>query len=140
MDIKEVVTCLHQLDTFNIINYIPQKDSPQLYFIQNRVRADELVVDMQQYNERKKHYRARVESFIRFIRSKLCRSQSTGNYFGDENMKTCGICDNCLLQKKLAINGEEFSTIQQRIMSALYEPVHSRDLMQLLHGIKKKRP
>lgn len=139
MEVKEVTACLQQLDTFNIINYTPQKDDPQLYFIENRVRADDLVIDMVKYNERKKHYRIRVEAFIDYIQSKLCRSQLTGKYFGDDNMRPCGICDNCLLNQKFEISSAEFSAIQHRIISALNTPVYSKDLMQLLQGIKKEK-
>ena len=138
-EVNEVISYLHQLNMFDIIRYIPQKDSPQIYFIQNRVKADDLVIDMVQYNERKKHYRIRVESFIDYIHSSFCRSQLTGKYFGDDNMKPCGICDNCLLQQRSEISSVEFSAIQQRIISALNTPVHSNELMHLLQGIKKEK-
>ncbi|MEJ7769607.1 MAG: ATP-dependent DNA helicase RecQ [Chitinophagaceae bacterium] len=139
MEVEEVIPCLQQLNTFNIIHYVPQKMCPQLYFIQNRVKADEMVIDWPQYIKRKKHYQARVDSFIEYIECQQCRSQFTGNYFGDNNMKTCGICDNCRLQQKVVINSTEFSSIQHMIMSALHQPVHSKNLMHFLQGIKKEK-
>src|SRR6188508_1048957 len=79
IDAEKVVSSLQELDAFHIVSYQQQKDTPQLFFIQNRVRADELVINMLQYNERKNLYRARIEALIRYINSTSCRSQFTGN-------------------------------------------------------------
>jgi ATP-dependent DNA helicase RecQ len=139
MEPAEVISCLKQLDAFHIIKYIPQKDSPQLYFIQNRVKAEDLLIDITGYNKRKQRYKARMEAFTGYIKSNSCRSQLTGKYFGDAEIKPCGICDNCLHQKRIGIGTQEFSTIQNRIMSVLDKPVHSKDMMLQLTGIKKEQ-
>lgn len=136
----EIVAWLQQLQAFGIIRYQPQKDTPQLFFIQNRVKAEELTIDTRNYNERKKLYRGRIESFIGFINSEPCRSQQIGQYFGDEAMKPCGVCDNCLRQKKNTISSEDFYRIEQRILTALlHQPLPSKDLLQVLQGINKEK-
>lgn len=137
MEVKEVINCLQQLHLYGVICYVPQKDTPQLFFIQNRVKAEHLIINIHHYNERKLHYKNRVDSFIRYIKSPLCRSRLTGNYFGDEDIKLCGICDNCLHQKRSYITSPEFLMIEERILAALHQPVHSKDLMKYLIGIKK---
>ncbi|HEY9364720.1 MAG TPA: RecQ family zinc-binding domain-containing protein, partial [Chitinophagaceae bacterium] len=69
-----------------------------------------------------------------------CRSQVIGNYFGDEKMKPCGICDNCLSKKATIVSKEEFEQIHQRIVDCLLKgTVHSKDLMMHLNGIKKEK-
>jgi len=139
MDVKEVIQYLQQLHSFSILSYTLQKDTPQLFFIQNRVKAEDLHINMRQYNERRQHYKKRVESMIDYTHSLVCRSQLTGNYFGDDDMKACGICDNCLKKQKLVISADEFCIIEMRILSSIDQPVHARDLIQNLNSIKKEK-
>jgi len=54
-------------------------------------------------------------------------------------MKSCGICDNCLSKKKVVISDDEFLHIEGRILSSTNVPVHSHDLVQHLHSIKKEK-
>ena len=42
-DVEEIKTDLHHLHKFGIIQYEPQKDTPQLYFPRNRVKAEDLI-------------------------------------------------------------------------------------------------
>ena len=69
-----------------------------------------------------------------------CRSRIIGNYFGDRELKSCGICDNCLKQKTTKLTKEEFENLHHRIISIVkYEPLHTRDLLLKLTGIKKEK-
>ncbi|MEJ7737635.1 MAG: ATP-dependent DNA helicase RecQ [Chitinophagaceae bacterium] len=140
MDLNELTAGLHQLHRFGIISYSPKKDEPQLFFIQNRLRVEELTIDMEKYLKRKHHYKMRIENFISYIKIKTCRSVFTGRYFGDATMKACGICDNCIRQKRSPVTAAEFSTIEERIMSALdLQAVNVKNLMQHLHGIRQEK-
>ena len=136
----EVTAKLQQLQAFGIVHYQPQKDMPQLFFFQNRVKADDLRIDMQAYNRRKQLYTDRIEAFVRFIHSAACRSQAIGHYFGDEAIGQCGVCDNCLRQKKNGLSKEDFYLIEQRILTALHgQPLPSNDLLLHLQGINKEK-
>ncbi len=139
MDITKVTQYLQQLHTFGIIVYTQQKNTPQLYFIQSRVKAEDLRIDMVHFNKRKQHYKQRVEALITYIKSPVCRSQQTGNYFGDDDMKACGICDNCLKKQSVVITADEFSTIENGILLAVTEPVHSQALLNTLPGVTKAK-
>jgi ATP-dependent DNA helicase RecQ len=138
-DVKEITRHLQQLHSFGILSYTPQKDTPQLYFIQNRVKAEDLLINMRLYNARKQHYKERVESMISYTKSSGCRSQLTGNYFGDDDMKPCGICDNCLKKQRSIISAEEFVLIETRILSFITEPIQARELISSLKGIHKEK-
>ena len=95
---------------------------------------------MRNYNERKKLYKSRIESFIRFVKSDTCRSKQIGQYFGDEAIQDCGVCDNCLRQKKNNITKEDFYLIEQRIMTAVHQqPLPSKELLEVLQGINKEK-
>ncbi len=136
----EVTGWLQQLHSFGVVRFVPQKDTPQLYFFRNRVKADELRIDMRSYLERKELYRERIRSFIDFIGSDRCRSQLVGRYFGDEKIIPCGVCDNCLAQKKQSLSKEDFTHIESRIMTALQlRSLPSHALLQALEGIHKEK-
>jgi ATP-dependent DNA helicase RecQ len=69
-----------------------------------------------------------------------CRSVFIGKYFGDDKMKKCGSCDNCLQQKNATLNDEEFFKIKDAICSHLNNGgVQIKQLLQQLPGIKKEK-
>jgi len=140
-DVEAIKKDLQQLHQYSIIEYNPQKDTPQLLLLRNRVKAEDLSVNMELYHQRKEKFISRVKNMIRYtVENFECRSKMIGRYFGDVKMKNCGICDNCLRQKKLEINHEEFDKITRRIQSALQpQPLPSKELLQRLSGIKKEK-
>ena len=87
---------LAQLQAYHIIEYIPQKDSPQLYLSRGRPAAEELYIDPVGHRLRKEQYMARIQSVVRYMElSTECRSRNLAHYFGDKAARDCGICDNC---------------------------------------------
>jgi ATP-dependent DNA helicase RecQ len=111
-DLNDVINELKQLHAAGIIQYIPQKDSPQLYFLQNRIKAEDLQINQANYQKRKKQYERRIASLLEYVKkNSQCRSVFIANYFGDENAKRCGVCDNCLRQKNNNIPQQEFENI-----------------------------
>jgi ATP-dependent DNA helicase RecQ len=108
---------LQKLDAAGIIDYSPQKDNPQLYFFRARIQASDLKIDMVSYLKRKEEYKKRIRDMIRFIRlHRECRAKYIAQYFGDEEAKDCGTCDNCLKRKKKAIQQKEFDEIHTLIL------------------------
>ena len=101
-DLEQVIGELHQLHEHRIIRYAPQKDNPQLYFIQNHIAANNLPFDLRNYANRKKRYGERIGVLIEYaLQKESCRSRIIAQYFGDEQSKPCGICDNCLKKRRL---------------------------------------
>lgn len=138
--VPDIIAQLQQLQSFGIIRYQPQKDTPQLFLFQNRVKAEDLHIDLRAYNERKRLYIERIKAFIQYIHGTDCRSQAIGRYFGDQAIPACVVCDNCLQQKKKPLSKEDFYLIEQRILTALHnQSLTSTDLLQALHGIHKEK-
>jgi ATP-dependent DNA helicase RecQ len=89
-----------------IIIYLPKNDQPQIGYLQERVRTDELNINHEHYLRRKKEYASRISNMIEYIHTDNCRSVLIGQYFGDSAIIDCGICDNCAeknLEKKRAV-------------------------------------
>lgn len=116
LSIEEIQKQLLLLQSFGIIEYLPQKDTPQIHFLLNRAPAQYLQINQDRYLERKQQFIERVENMIRYILlPEQCRSRYISTYFGDTKSKDCGNCDNCLTRKRKAISPEEFLQIEQGI-------------------------
>jgi ATP-dependent DNA helicase RecQ len=140
-DVEEIKKDLLQLDRYGIIHYEPQKDSPQIYFPRNRVKTEDLSVNMELYHKRKERFVARVKNIIQYVQELVaCRSKMIGTYFGDNKLRDCKVCDNCLRQKKIHIDQKEFDNISDRIKTVLApQPLPSKELLDQLGAIKKEK-
>jgi ATP-dependent DNA helicase RecQ len=140
-DVEAIKKDLIELHKHGVINYIPQKDKPQLYFLTNRIKTEELTIDMTAYAKRKEKFQQRAATMIYFTKESIaCRSQLIGLYFGDAEIKKCGVCDNCLRIKKLHITKDEFEKIAGAVETILQQqPLPAKELMLHLQGIKKEK-
>ncbi|HEX6847562.1 MAG TPA: DUF559 domain-containing protein, partial [Chitinophagaceae bacterium] len=130
-DVEEIKKDLFQLHLYGIIHYEPQKDSPQIYFPRNRVRVEDLSINMELYHKRKEKFVARVKNIVQYVQEPVtCRSKMIGTYFGDNKLRDCKVCDNCLRQKKVHIDQKEFEKISDRIQTVLApQPLPSKELL-----------
>ena len=137
-EIKKQLAGLHQA---GIIAYTPQKDTPQLLLLRSRARAADITIDTAAYQQRKERLRQRIGEMIRYTNeSAQCRSQLIGAYFGDQALKPCGVCDNCLRQKSTILGKEELEAIYHRILNIVkYEALPVKELLLRLSGIHKDK-
>ena len=140
-DINEIKKQLEQLQGAGIIEYRPQKDSPQLYYLRNRIPVGDLSINMVQYNLRKKQFEKRVKIMQQFVKDRsTCRSIIIGHYFGDEKIGACGICDTCLNKKNSELDKEEFERLRGQVVMHLEEkPLSIKELSQKMTGVKKEK-
>jgi ATP-dependent DNA helicase RecQ len=138
---ERLLQLLHQLKTYNIIDYTPQKEKPQIYFLQNRVRAEDLFINEKNILKRKEAYQKRLNSMIGFCTNKiLCRSQAIGIYFNDPHLEACGVCDNCLENKNISLSNEEFNAISAQIKKLTDETfISSSQLFAKLTAFKENK-
>ncbi|MGQ0740316.1 MAG: RecQ family ATP-dependent DNA helicase [Bacteroidota bacterium] len=137
-EVKWQLLLLHQ---HHIIEYQPQKDTPQLLMLRHRIKAEDITVNMVAYNRRKEQFQKRMKQMTSYVKEDTqCRSRITGSYFGDSAIKGCGICDNCLKQKAVSLSKEEFEILHHRIINMVkYEPLHTKDLLLKLNSVKKEK-
>lgn len=114
-DIQSILIRLHQA---GIVSYFPKKDKPQVRYLQNRIKTDDLYINHEQYLKRKKSYSKRIAAMISFIENdRICRNVQICEYFGDQKASACGICDICIRQKKK----NNASKIDQKLFDAIKE-------------------
>ena len=116
----EVKEKLLQLQSFRILRYQPQKETPQIHFILDRAPAKYININHPDYSRRKLAFKERVNDMKWFaLIGEQCRSKYIALYFGDNEAGCCGVCDNCLKKKKKPDNTAELAAIQKHVLSYL---------------------
>ena len=131
---------LLQLNTLGIIEYLPQKETPQIYFVLNRAPAQFLYINHENYLHRKQQFELRTAAMLRYLGLKtMCRSKHISAYFGDNNVEECGICDVCLQKKRSVLSAEEFKKIEAQILDNIHgRQTEVKTLLGLIKGVKKE--
>lgn len=133
---EKVYADLKELQAFRIIEYLPQKETPQIFFQLNRAPASSLHINHDAYLERKRQYQSRIDTMLAYLHLQDdCRNKFISSYFGDEAVQDCSICDNCLQQKNGEPAEKEFEKITQRIYHLI--PEQGITITQLLFHLKE---
>ena len=124
---EQLVKTLKTLEHAKILNYIPQKNEPQVIFTKARYDATELDIDYQLYNFRKEKYKERYQAAISYAETVLCRSQLLLGYFSQTNAPKCGVCDVCTGRTKPQLSPQTFKQYKEKIHTLLLEKERTLD-------------
>lgn len=132
---QAVTQQLQALQQHRVLEYLPRKETPQLFFPVSRAPADFLLFNHTDYLQRKKIFVQRVEKMLRYIKTKDCRSAFIAKYFGDENAHRCGVCDNCTEPEHENLSAKDFKIIAAEILQSLKEngSLTLNELLQKTH-------
>jgi ATP-dependent DNA helicase RecQ len=138
---EQLLSHLADLKRLAIIDFSPRKEKPQVTFLQSRVNAADLVISQKNIIKRKQAFEKRLSAMIAFAREQdSCRSQLIAGYFNDDQVRRCGICDNCLREKSLAISRQEFESIRQEITALIAgKPLPGKELFERLSGFRENK-
>ena len=140
-DLENIKQALLQLHQHGIIHYSPQKDNAQLQFSENRPAVDDLFINPHNRLQRKEQFELRVKAMLNYVNDERnCRSKIIGNYFGDETIVDCGVCDVCLRKKGNNLSTAEFERIRLFLTEkASGNGVVLKDLLTKMGGKQKER-
>jgi ATP-dependent DNA helicase RecQ len=114
----------------NILEYLPQKEKPQLVFLKERVDARQLGIDHQRYGFLRNRHLERIRQAVGYAQDSDCRSRFLLAYFGEHDAPACGVCDLCLERKKTGLTEEGFARYRQKIRLVLrHEPLSAREIL-----------
>ncbi|MFM6976398.1 MAG: ATP-dependent DNA helicase RecQ [Sphingobacteriaceae bacterium] len=116
---NEVKRMLENMQSMELLSYIPQTDQPQITFLRPRVDREHLGIDHQHLAERYRINQHQVAAVIQYVRSQKCRSQQLLAYFDELNAPACGVCDFCLSQKKSTLHQHTENEIREEMISLL---------------------
>lgn len=113
---EQVLKGLYELNRFQLIDYAPQKEEPQIYFNQPRRKAADVQIDRKAYKFRKEQFIKRANAMLGYIATPNCRSTYIARYFGEASPEDCGICDQCLRNREPKLSPDQFSVIYKTVM------------------------
>lgn len=139
MEDDDIAAQLHQLHQYGILHYQPRRDEPQLCFLQERVSAQNLRINMARVEVRKKVYADRLAAMFAYVRNRdICRTQQLVAYFGEKDSTPCGVCDICLKKKSQPIDAAGFKRISDYVITVLKEePLLFNMLQNKLPDVKR---
>jgi len=128
---EQVVRLLKYLEKQNILDYVPRATKPMVFFLQERISAENLSISPEHYRLRMNEASRRLDAMISYTEdTRKCRSQALLAYFGEQNTKRCGLCDVCLERNKLGLNEQEFNEVLTRIKPLLQrEPASVEEIV-----------
>jgi ATP-dependent DNA helicase RecQ len=137
---RDLITIYEQLALLHragIIAYHPKKETPQICYLQDRIKADELNIDHESYFKRKKEFTQRIENMIQYAKIETCRSAFIGRYFGDQEMTACGNCDCCINKANSVSRENNFSTDVEKMIQLLKLKSCTREEIIIESGLEK---
>ena len=115
---------LIKLSQLKIIQYIPRKKTPVIFFAERRLERNSVIFSDEVYNRRKNDFLERIASFLQYVESETkCRSIMLLEYFGDHSAERCGHCDVCIKRNEVHLSKEEFDNVLTAIKAILLNEV-----------------
>ncbi|WP_317896850.1 RecQ family ATP-dependent DNA helicase [Aurantibacillus circumpalustris] len=110
-----IMEYLAYLDKQEILSYVPQSALPKLVFMQDRVHANYLEFNPENYHRLKEQYLERINSVIEYTNNdKLCRQVQLLMYFNEFNYSDCGHCDVCISKRP-----KDYETVKTKLLTSL---------------------
>lgn len=98
---QEVVLMLKRMHELGLVDFSKRKDRPQITFMTSRLDAGTLPINKKRIQERRVEAVDKAKKIIVYVKNnKICRTAQIVNYFGEKSDFVCGICDNCVQNKK----------------------------------------
>ena len=113
--LEEVMRGLYKLNQYQIVEYNPQKETPQVYYGLPRRKSADIHMDEHAYRFRKEQFVKRVKGILDYVQTDNCRSTAIAEYFGELGAESCGICDNCVRKEKEKLSPDEFESIYLKL-------------------------
>ena len=112
---NDVYQTLKLLSEKHVIQFIPRKQVPYVRYLQRREDSEHVILPPAVYEERLAQYQERIEAMLRYAKDdSKCRSRQLLEYFGEKNVRDCGMCDVCHNASKADIQ-----QVQQQILRLL---------------------
>lgn len=120
LTVEEVYEQLKEWNRNRILDYIPRRNTPTIYFAMPRLETERIVLSHSVYKDRKEQYQKRIEKMLQYMTSSdRCRSRMLLEYFGEKVKCDCGKCDVCLAEKLEASDDAKLDSVVSAIRGLL---------------------
>lgn len=120
-----VVKALLRMQQDNIIDYSPQREAPQVIYLQPRTDIKDLLIDHRTYDFLRQRQQDRIQAAIAYATENRCRSQQLLAYFGETTAQPCGECDVELRAPDQRLSAEDLKRVGNFIYKRLRERPHT---------------
>ena len=136
---EQTYNFLKHLSKSKIIDYIPQNNTPYIFFSKERIHVSRLKISKENYELRKADYLKRINSVLFYATSDTkCRSQILLEYFGENDSPKCGHCDVCKTVESMQLTQFEFDTLSKQIKQLISKPCTLENLLLEIEGDQQK--
>lgn len=105
MERPQVYMTLRELTQKRILQFIPQKKTPYVRYMQRREDSENLMIPAAAYEDLKEKFAKRIQKMVEYTtENHECRSRVLLRYFGETDAKDCGQCDVCLDRRSMPTN------------------------------------
>jgi ATP-dependent DNA helicase RecQ len=131
---------LNKLVTLGVISYLPQKRSPMVVFLEERLDEKSLYVSKENHQIRKDRYAERANAMLNYSLTRdKCRSQILLEYFDESDSPPCGECDICRAKNDAALLQDDFDLLRDDILAVLaLEPLAPEQLFERIPANRDK--
>jgi ATP-dependent DNA helicase RecQ len=125
---NDVYNYLKLLARLKLVEYNPQKKTPLITFVRDRVETRFVELRKEVYDDRRDRMQRRIGAMIEYaVTGHVCRSRLLLKYFDETASDNCGICDVCVERKKRGLTDDAFESIKNDIEEKLSEKEMSFD-------------
>lgn len=116
-DQQHVYIILRNLSKRRIVDFIPQRKTPYITYLTDRVDGSDVVIPREAYETRKKQYEKRIGAMLEYATNdEVCRPRQLLHYFGESTIHDCGQCDVCLSYRN---RNKNLAPYRQEILNLL---------------------
>ena len=128
---KEVYEGLLLLSRMHVLQYIPRKSTPYLYYTASRQLPKYIDIPKSVYEQQRERLIKRIEAIKKFAFSDSeCRVNHMLRYFGENPSEPCGKCDVCRNRnKKKSLSSEEKRSLKESVLYMLGQSPRSIDYL-----------
>ena len=121
---QEVSQLLLRLQQLELIDFVPKTDKPQIYWLQERIPEDRVVIPHSQYTQLLESKKAKLESMLQYCEAgHRCRSQLLLGYFDENDTALCGHCDYCERLNSSGWTEDKLEAFSLRLARVAAKPV-----------------
>ncbi len=111
---------LNKLNQLKVISYIPQRSTPYIIYVCERLADSSLIIKPETYDLLRDRYEARINAMIKYcLNDQKCRSRQLTEYFGETDGEDCGECDVCRRRKSEEGSLEDFDKVFDMVYAKL---------------------
>ncbi|HKM40600.1 MAG TPA: RecQ family zinc-binding domain-containing protein, partial [Patescibacteria group bacterium] len=92
---NSILRMFKTLEEKGLIEYQPPFRGTEIRILKS-VAPEDLEIDVRALREKLKNAEAKLDAMENYVYSSSCRQAYILKYFGEENIKNCGQCDQCL--------------------------------------------